>query len=106
MENSINEEYKLEQVRKKVKEMRGFYKHLAAYLFVNIFFWAIQIINMKPQDSFFKWGTFATAFFWGIGLFFHWYSVFGLGINVVFGKDWEQRKIKQLMEKEKNRKWE
>jgi hypothetical protein len=39
-----------------------------------------------------------TGLFWGIGVFFHWYSVFG--INFFLGKGWEEKKIKELMDKE------
>ena len=41
---------------------------------------------------------------WGVGVLFH-----GLGVFKVmpfFGKNWEEDKIKELMEKEKKQKWE
>jgi hypothetical protein len=47
---------------------------------------------------------FSTAIFWGIGLMAHALSVFLP--SMIIGKDWEERKIKQLMEKEKQNKWE
>jgi 2TM domain len=47
---------------------------------------------------------FSTAFFWGIGLAAHGLSVFMP--TMILGKDWEDKKIKELMEKEKNNKWE
>lgn len=101
MEKSFEQLQKEEDIRKRVKAMSGFYKHLTAYIGVNIFLWIIHIINMDPNDSFFQWGTFSTAVFWGVGLFFHWYSVFGA--TLVLGRGWEERKIKELLEKEKNR---
>lgn len=101
MENSIEDQIKRDKVTKKVKEMRGFYKHLTAYLAVNLFLLLIKVLNLKEHENFFIWGTFSTAIFWGIGLFFHWYSVFGA--DIVLGKDWEERKIKEMMEKNKNK---
>ena len=41
---------------------------------------------------------FTTPFFWGIGLLFHGLNVFKH--NFHFFKDWEERKIKEFMEKE------
>ena len=38
--------------------------------------------------------------FWGIGVLFHWIGVFEI-VSFV-GKDWEDKKIKELMEKEQN----
>jgi hypothetical protein len=48
--------------------------------------------------------TFSTAFFWGIGLLAHGLSVFGR--YVFFGQNWEEKKIQELMDKDKNEKWE
>jgi hypothetical protein len=42
---------------------------------------------------------FAVWFFWGIGLAAHWLGVFGK--NIVFSKAWEERKIKEFMDKDK-----
>jgi hypothetical protein len=40
-----------------------------------------------------------TAIFWGIGLLAHGISVFSP--NVFFGKDWEEKIIRELMDKNK-----
>ena len=105
MENSFEEQARLEKARKKVKEIRGFYQHFAAYIIVNIFLFIIKLVNLDPGENFFEWGTFITAISWGIGLFFHWYGVFGP--DFVLGKDWEEKKIKEMMEKKKEtNKWE
>ena len=37
-------------------------------------------------------------FYWGIGIAFHAIGVFGKGI--IFSKDWEERKIQELIEEE------
>ena len=88
-------EYNLAQDR--VRKITRFYKHCLVYLVVNLIF---LIINYQSYSSdFFSFHNFSTAFFWGIGLMFHALGVFGP--NVFFGKNWEQRKIKELMEKDK-----
>lgn len=104
MENSFEEQVRLERARKHVKEIKGFYKHLIAFIAVNIFLWIMKLTDMEDGESFFEWENFITFFFWGIGVFFHWYSVFKP--NFIVGKDWEDRKIKELMDREKSKKQE
>lgn len=88
------------RAQKKVKAIIGFYWHLASYVIVNIF---IIILITSNGVKLFSFGTFSTAFFWGIGLFFHFVGVFGP--SFLFGKNWEERKIKELMENDKKH-WE
>lgn len=94
-----------ERARKRVKSLSGFYKHLGAYLVVNAFLLALRYFRLDPDESFWSFEVFATAFFWGIGLAFH---AFGVFYNqVFFGPDWEERKIRKLMDRDKNTKtWE
>lgn len=89
------------KAQNKVKKIMGFYRHLMVYVIINIFL--IIIINVNSSASFWSFETFSTAFFWGIGLGFHALGVFGP--DLVFGKNWENRKIKEYMDKENNR-WE
>jgi len=60
--------------------------------------------NNLGLEAFLKWDVLATPFFWGIGLLVHGLSVFGR--NLLFNSDWEEKKIKELMDKDKNQKWE
>ena len=98
----VNEEKYL-KARKKLDKLIGFYWHLASYVLVNIFIIATIAFAAEDLSSIFNYGTFSTAFFWGIGLFFHWLSVFGS--NIIFGNRWEERKMKELMDKE-NKSWQ
>jgi hypothetical protein len=88
------------RAQKKVKKIVGFYWHLASYVIVNLFL--IFLIG-RENNNFWSFGTFSTAIFWGIGLFFHFIGVFGP--DFLFGNNWEQRKIKEYMDKDKKR-WE
>lgn len=83
------------RAQKKVKSLIGFYWHFASYVIVNIFIISMIVIN---GGEFWSFGTFATAFFWGIGLFFHFLGVYGP--DFFFGKNWEERKIKEMMDKD------
>ena len=60
--------------------------------------------NLEANEAFFTFHNFSTAFYWGIGLVAHGATVFVP--NFAFGKEWEDKKMKQFMEKEKNNKWE
>jgi hypothetical protein len=52
-------------------EKEKFYKHLTWYIAVNAFFMFQNIRHGNP------FGSMSVAFFWGIGLFFHYVKVFG-----------------------------
>lgn len=105
MENFRNQdEQRYARAQKRVKAISGFYKHLAAYILVNLFLISMQYFNLDPGEKFLKFSTFSTAFFWGIGLAFHAAGVFGK--NIFLGQDWEEKKINELMEKDKTSKWE
>lgn len=83
------------RAKKRLDKIVGFYWHLAVYVIVNLVL--IFLIGFNT-DNFWSFGTFSTAFFWGIGLAFHFLGVFGP--NFLFGKNWEERKIKEIMDKD------
>ena len=87
------------EAKKRVKKLKGFYSHLTIYILVNLFIVFINIHDLKPGESYFQYKNFITLFFWGIGLAVHGLSVFVP--QFVLGKDWEERKIRELMDKEK-----
>lgn len=93
------------RAKKRVDELKGFYTHLGFYIAVNLFISGAQIVDGVSEDKsitevFSDFGMYAVWFFWGIGIFFHWLGVFGF--NVV-GKDWEEKKLKEIMEEEESR---
>ena len=94
--NQNTEEY--QYAKNSVKKLKGFYIHFGIYLIVNTMI-IFGTFYDRPFNSnnFFSFETFSTAIFWGIGLFFHWISVFGK--NIIFNKSWEDRKIQELMNK-------
>jgi len=105
MENLTElERQKFEKAKKRVQAISGFYKHLAAYISVNLFLLILNATTLEAGENFFVFSTFSTAVFWGIGLMFHAMGVFGR--NFFLGNDWEEKKIKEIMEKEKSSKWE
>jgi len=97
MENQIQKDERYFAAKRRVKSIKGFYVHFTVYVLVNTFL-CIQIYLTNKND-FWRWESFSTALFWGIGLLAHGAGVFGS--NLLFGKNWEDRKIKELMEKDK-----
>ncbi|UCD60900.1 MAG: 2TM domain-containing protein [Flavobacteriaceae bacterium] len=91
---------KLERAKKRVEEIKGFYIHLAVYVVINSFILVnIYIRTMGEGETFWKFSSFFTLLFWGIGLAFHWAHVFNF--NPLFGKKWEERQIQKYIEKDK-----
>ncbi|TDD98623.1 2TM domain-containing protein [Flavobacterium cellulosilyticum] len=101
--NNPDERYNM--AYKRVKKIKGFYIHFLVYILVNGFILARKFYKHGDED-FWNWDTFSTALFWGIGIIAHASSVFGK--NLFFGKNWEERKIQEFLEKDKEqeRKWE
>ncbi len=105
MEIINKDQIQYEEAVKKVKKLKGFYTHAIVYVVINIMVVIANVQNYEPGESYFQFKTFMTAFFWGIGLLAHGMATFVP--YFIFGKEWEERKIKELMEKEQNvNKWE
>ncbi len=86
------EEKRYLKAKERVEQIKGFYGNLISYCLVIPFLWWL---NSRTTD--FLWAVFPT-FGWGIGLFFHGMEAFGY--NPFLGRRWEDRKIRELMEKE------
>ena len=108
MENNFIEEDRFIRAKKRVKEMKDFYIHLMVYILVNIFISAVIIFGLTSEENhtfsnaISNFGVYSTWVFWGIGIFFHWLSAFGFN-SFGLGKDWEEKKIKELMEREEEK---
>lgn len=103
-EQEYNDDFNYRMAKNKVKEIKGFYIHLMVYLFVNA---AILILSTREEglwEGIQDLSNYTTALIWGIGILAHGVGVFGP--NLFFGKDWEERKTREFMEKEKKNSWE
>ncbi len=77
----------------KVEKIKEFYQNLITYIiFVPVFIF----INLRFSPQF-HWFYFP-IFGWGIGVLFHGLEVYNY--SIFLGKDWEDRKIKELMNKD------
>ncbi len=98
MENSLREQARLVKARRKAKEIKDFSIHLTLYLTTVP---VIVIVNV----------VFSPEFYW------FWFSVLGWGVVIAahaiatygfpfLGKDWEEKKMNDLMDKMDNDKEE
>jgi hypothetical protein len=89
----MNDE-KYEEAKKRVKALKGFYRNLFTYVAVNLLLIVINLIT-SPDSLWFYWVT----IFWGIAIVLHASKVFILK-GKFLGKEWEEKKINEMMEKE------
>jgi len=78
------------RAKRRVNEIKGFYSHLATYSGVIGLLFLIDL--MTGGVWWFYWPLLG----WGIGIVVHAFRVFGAGW---LGSDWEQKKIRELMNK-------
>ena len=86
----MNDQVAYEDAKERVKELRGFYQHLVAYVLINVFLFVVNVLT-SPGSWWFYWPLFG----WGIGIVAHGASVFWGGGP--WGKAWEEQKIRELM---------
>jgi len=79
-----------ERAAKRVRDLKGFYGNLASYCMVIPFLIILNFLT-SPHHLWFYWPMLG----WGIGIAAHAVNTFGIG------KDWEEKKIKELMEAER-----
>lgn len=92
-QDSYISEKKLELAKERVKKLKAFYIHFAIYLcFIPVFLW----LYFQSNTSF-PWVIFPIGG-WGFGVASHASEAFDY--NPLFSKDWERRKIKEMMEKD------
>ncbi|KAF2516845.1 2TM domain-containing protein [Flavobacterium salilacus subsp. salilacus] len=86
-----------QRAQKKVKEIKGFYINLACYCIVIP---VLIYINLRftPEYHWFWYSTIA----WGSGVLIHGLAAFGH--LPYMSQNWEERKIREFMEEERNKK--
>lgn len=95
------------KAKERVKELKKFYSSLTIFIIVNLF---LILCNYMTNGLSYPWFLWVTVW-WGIAIAIHGLKVFGF--NLILSKDWEERKIKEIMEKggetynkEAQHKWE
>lgn len=91
------EDPKYKRAQARVKQLRHFYTSVVTFVFVNILLVIINYFS-DPTNLWFYWVT----AIWGLVLIVQAVNTFTIR-NKQIGDDWEERKIKELLEKEKNK---
>lgn len=81
-----------QKAKERVEAIKGFYGNLFAYMIVIPF-----LIWLNTRTTDFPWVIFPMVF-WGLGVIGHGMEAFGM--NPIWGKRWEERKIREFMEKD------
>lgn len=81
-----------ERAQKRVKDLKSFYGNLTSYCIIIPFLIIINLMT-SPEEIWFYYPMLG----WGIGIVAHGMSVFAVG------KKWEEKKIKQILEKQNKR---
>ena len=97
------ENKKLIRARLRIEEIKKFYKHLTAYILVNLFLAFVWNFSFKLFGDFVVSNQFNGGentylpiwFIWGIFLALQGIKTFGF--PNLFGRDWEERKINEFM---------
>lgn len=90
----FNKENRYLRAKERVTHIKRFYTSLTSYL---IFIGFLAALNYYTNGLRYPWFLWA-AFGWGIGIIFQAAKAFNW--NPFTNKDWEERKIKEYMEKE------
>ncbi len=88
---------RMQKIRQRVKRLRNFYMSVITFFLINILLAAINLIA-SPDNLWFYWVT----LIWGIALILQGIKLFTIK-DQLLGEDWEKKKIKELLEKEKKK---
>ncbi len=84
---------RIEAARSRVREIKGLYIHVAIYVLVNV---GLHIINFVTAPG--QYWAFWPLLGWGIGVAAHILAV--ARIVPFLGKEWEERKVQQVLDKD------
>jgi len=99
METSYNDEQNIYlKAQKRVEDLKGFYGNLTMYIIIIS---GLAILNLVTYPKY-LW-FFYPAIGWGIGVVIHGMSVFNY--MPFLGSNWEEKKIQELLDKDKSDKW-
>ncbi len=96
---NINEKNRYIRARNRVEKIKEFYSNLLSYLVIIPI---LAFINYQTSWEY-KWFIYP-MFGWGIGIVFHYFEAFGR--FPFLGKNWEERKIEELMSEDDKELWE
>ncbi len=95
-QNATNDQERYDRAKQRVEILRGFYVHAIVFVIVNVCLAAYNLA-MTPDRIWFIYVLGG----WGIGLVAH--GAYALGSGRFLGEAWEERKIREEMDREQRR---
>jgi len=93
------------RAKNKVEKIKTFYIHSAAYIVVVVLLvYNYLIIEKNEYMNSIIWLNISIMVIWGIVIIIQWWITFKG--RFLFGKKWEERKIRKIMESENKKIWE
>ncbi len=96
IQNGTTDQERYERARQRVEILRGFYGHAVVFVIVNLGLAAYNL-TLDPDRL---WFIYSLAG-WGIGLVAH--GAYALGSGRFLGEAWQERKIREEMDREQLR---
>jgi hypothetical protein len=90
----MNQEQLYERAHERVEAIKGFYVHAAVFVMVNLGLFTINALTAG------NWWFFWPLIGWSIALGIHGVVLFVFEGRGPLGKEWEERKTREMMEKE------
>ncbi len=85
-----------ERAKEKVKKKKEFLEHLNSYIGVMVLLFVINVFVARGAGFWMIYPMMG----WGVGLFIHYFSVFGLPGMTPIDDDWEEEEIRREMERQ------
>jgi len=89
-------------IRRRVRRLAEFYRHLLVYVIAIGSLWilnALVVYDSPKAAHWYSWWAIWATLGWGIGLLAH--AVTVLPVWGFFSQDWEDRKVKELMARDR-----
>ncbi len=94
----MEEDDKVKRARERVRKMKGFYSNVITFVLVNILLLVINLVT-NPHNLWFYWVT----LIWGAILIIQAINIFTIRDRFL-GEEWEERKTRELLDKENKNK--
>lgn len=94
----MEEDDKVKRARERVRRIKGFYSNVITFFLVNILLLVVNLVT-NPYNLWFYWVT----LIWGVVLIIQAINIFTIRDRFL-GEEWEERKTRELLDKENKNK--
>jgi len=94
---NVGDENKYIRAKERVEKLKKFYGKLGKYIVIIAMLAVINYYTNQFRNPWFLW----VAGFWGLGIVIEAGKTFG--VDMIFGRNWEERKIRELMNEDERK---